>query len=138
MPGPVVDVADQRRIGAEVVDDQPGELDVLVLLVRGDVVHLAGLALAQHELDAAAVIVDVEPVADLLAVAVERQRLAVERVGREERQDLLRILVGPVCVGAARDRSIHPERTHRGEHLEVAACLRRAVWARRPQRIILA
>ena len=56
------------------------DLDVLALLAAADVVGLARRALAQHELDPGAVILDVEPVADLAAVAVDRQRLALERV----------------------------------------------------------
>ena len=40
----------------------------------------------------------------LQAVAVDGQRLAVERVGDEQRDELLGVLVGAVVVGAARDR----------------------------------
>src|SRR6185436_9369369 len=79
-----------------------------------------------------------EPVAYLAAVAVERQRLPVEGVGGEERQDLLRVLVRSVGVRAARDRRVDTERPHAREHLEVTACLRRAVGAGRPERIVLA
>jgi hypothetical protein len=59
------------------------------------VVDLAGAALLQAQLDAGAVVGDVQPVADVAAVAVERDLLAVEQVGDEQRDDLLRELVGP-------------------------------------------
>ena len=138
MPRAVLDASEERRIDAEVLDDQARELDVLVLLVRGDVVDLARLALPQDELDCAAMVVDVEPVAHLPSVAVQRQRFAVERVGREERQQLLGVLIRAVRVGAARHRGVHAVRADTGEHLQVTAGLRGAVGARRPQRVVLA
>ena len=52
---------------------------------------------------------DVEPVAHLAAVAVERQPLALERVRDEERDQLLRVLVRAVGVRPARDRGVDPE-----------------------------
>ena len=60
----------------------------------------------QHELDAPAVVVDVQPVADVAPVAVERHLAAVEQVGDEQRDDLLRELVGAVVVAAAGDRDV--------------------------------
>jgi hypothetical protein len=101
-------------------------------------IDLARLSFAQDELDPGAVVLCVEPVAHLPAVTVERQRLAVERIRGEERQNLFRILVRPIRVRAACGRRVDAERPYRGEHLEVAACFRRAVRARRPQRIVLA
>ena len=71
MAGPVVDVADQLRAGAGQLEDPAGDLDVLVLLAA-DVVDLAGRAVAEDELDRGAVVVDVEPLAALAAVAVDR------------------------------------------------------------------
>ena len=58
------------------------------------------------ELDAPAVVVDVQPVADVPAVAVERHLLAVDQVGDEQRDDLLRVLVRAVVVGAAGDPDV--------------------------------
>ena len=138
MAGAVFNVADQRRVRVQVFDDQTGELRVLVLLVRGDVVHLAGPPFLQHELDRGAVIVDMEPVAHLPPVAVEGQCVSVQRVRREQGQDLLRVLVRPVGVGTARDRCVDAEGTHAREHLEVAAGLRGAVRTRRAQWIVFA
>ena len=47
------------------------------------------------------VILDVDPVAHVQTVAVQRHLLAVEQVGREQRDDLLGELVGAVVVRAA-------------------------------------
>jgi len=57
---------------------------------------------------------------------------------REERQDLLGVLVWTVGVRAARDRGVRAEGSHRGEQLEIAARFRRAVRARRQERIVFA
>src|SRR5262249_54609891 len=81
----VLDVTDERAVGAEMLEHEVRQLDVLVLFVGGDVVHLAGLALTQDELDPGAVIVGMQPVAYLATVAVERERLGLERVRGEER-----------------------------------------------------
>ena len=65
-----------------------------------DVVGLADAAVLEHGADGAAVVVDVEPVADVLAVAVDGQGLAVERVVDHQRDELLGKLVGAVVVRA--------------------------------------
>jgi hypothetical protein len=49
------------------------------------------------------VVLDVEPVALVAAVAVEGDLLVVEQVGDEQRDHLLGELVGAVVVGAAGD-----------------------------------
>ena len=80
-----------------------GELAVGQLGAAADVVDLPVAALLGDELDAAAVVVDVQPVAHVEPVAVERHLAAVEQVRDEQRDDLLRELVRPVVVGAPRD-----------------------------------
>ena len=51
-----------------------------------------GFAFVEDEVERLAVILDEEPVARLPAVAVERERLVLQRVGREERDELLDVL----------------------------------------------
>src|SRR4051812_46507451 len=70
---PVVDAPDQRLVRAGQLEDAARDLAVLDLLAAADVVDLSRLALAERQLDPGAVILDVEPVPHLLAVAVERQ-----------------------------------------------------------------
>ena len=50
------------------------------MVVGADVVDLAGLALVQEQVQRLAVVFDEEPVADLLAVAVDRQRQVLQGV----------------------------------------------------------
>ena len=99
----ILDVADQAGVGAGQLEDAVGDLDVLVVLAA-DVVDLARRALVQDELDPGAVILGVQPLTHLLAVAVDGERLALERVRDEQRHELLRVLVRTIGVGAARDR----------------------------------
>src|ERR1041385_6752637 len=87
VPFAVADTSQRRAISIRQDEESLGDVDVLVLVAAADVVDLAGLPLTKHELDARAVILDVQPVADLLAVAVERKLLAVKRVRHEERDE---------------------------------------------------
>ncbi len=61
-------------------------------LPAGDVVDLADLALLEHGVDPGDVVLDVDPVAHVHSVAVQRDRLVLEQVGDEQRDDLLRVL----------------------------------------------
>ncbi len=85
--------------------------------------------------DAARVILDVNPVANLTAVAVERHRLAVKQIRRKERDQFLRILVRAVSVRAARDDDGRAVRRAVGENLKVAAGFACGVWRARFERI---
>src|SRR3954470_19219672 len=67
------DVLDQRLVGADQLDHPLDDLDVLALVWTADVVGLPRLPFRQHRVDAAAEVLDVEPVAHLLAVAVDGQ-----------------------------------------------------------------
>ena len=103
--GPILHGPDQRPGLAEPLQQQRDRVPVRLLGPAGDVVDLARFAVAQHEVHAAGVIGHVQPVASLQAIAVHRQRLVVERIRDEQRDQLLRMLVRAVGVGTAgRDR----------------------------------
>src|SRR4051812_17707369 len=57
---------------------------------------LPRLALPEGHVDAGTVVTDIEPVAHVETVAVERDGVAVQQVGDEQRDDLLGELIGPV------------------------------------------
>jgi hypothetical protein len=54
------------------------------------------------------VVVHVDPFADVASVAVEGNRQPIQEIGDEQRDHLLRELVGTVVVTAARDADIEP------------------------------
>jgi len=74
--------------------------DVLPLVLAADVVPLPGRAGPQDRPDGAVVVLHVDPVADVPAVAVDRERLALDHVEDHERQEFLGELVGAVVVRA--------------------------------------
>ena len=87
---------------------------------------------ASDQVDRAAVVEHVEPLAPVLRRRVQRERLVVERARREQRHDLLGELVRAVVVRAVRDRDRQPERLVVRAHDVVAAGLRRVVRRPRP------
>ena len=73
------------------------------------------------------VVVGVDPVADVLAGAVELGADAVDDVGDLARDELLDVLPGAVVVGAVRDRRADAEAAHPGADEVVGAGLRGGV-----------
>ena len=53
----------------------------------------------QHGFDATAVVLDIQPVADVPAIAVDRDRLALERIQYRQRNQFFGKLVGAVIIG---------------------------------------
>src|SRR5436190_16444594 len=129
----VGDAADQRLRLAEKLEDLKGDLAVLALVAAADVVRLAVLAALDEEVDGRAVVLDEEPVADVAAVAVERQRDVVDGVGDEERNQLLRVLPRAEVVRRARDDDRQPVGLRVRVGHAVAAGLRRGVGIARAQ-----
>ena len=70
MAGAVTDEADEAGASVEQLEDLPRQGQVLDLVAAADVVDLARRAVQQHLVDGGAVVVHVEPVAHVEAVAV--------------------------------------------------------------------
>ena len=134
MPGAVLDVLDQRLVAAGQLDDPAHDLDVLALVRAADVVGLARPAALEDGMDAAAEVLDVEPVAHLAAVAVDGQAVAVQRVEDAERDQLLGVLARAVVVGAAADHGLEAVGVRVGRDEQVAARLGRRVGRRGVER----
>ena len=75
-------------------------LQVGALVISADVVGLARPAALQNQPQRARVVLDIEPVAHVVASAVDRQRPAVEGVENDERDQFLREVEGAVIIGA--------------------------------------
>ncbi len=80
--------------------NQPGDVQVRPFVAAADIVRLARLAAANHRVDAPAVVLDVEPVADVAAVAVDRNRLLQQAGADHGGDEFLAVLPGTVVVGA--------------------------------------
>ncbi len=117
-------VAEQTVYGA---DDHLDEVDVLPLVEAADVVGLGHAASVEDQVDGAGVVFDEEPVAHVLALAVDGQRLAVADIVDEQRDELFGELVGAVVVGAVGHQRGHAVGVVVGAHEVVARCLGGAV-----------
>ena len=127
----VGDVLDEVFGLAELLEDGLDYVDVGALIMAADVVDLADAALLQDQVDGMAVVLDVEPVADVLAVAVDRQLLVGQRVDNHQRDELLWEMVRAVVIRAARDRRRNLVGAVVGHDEQVSAGLRSRIRARR-------
>ncbi len=94
---------------AHFVEDGFGDFAVGDFVVAADVVDLAGRASIQDRPDGFAMVFDVEPVADVQAVAVEGDFFAFHQIGDEERDQFFGEMVWAVVVAAAGDQHGHVE-----------------------------
>ena len=100
---PIRHMDDQALGLAQLLADQLHDVDVAHLVVAAHVVHLADPALMDDQVDGPAVILHIQPVPDVEALAVHGQGLVVEGVGDHQGDQLLGEVIGPVVVGAAAD-----------------------------------
>lgn len=111
--------------------------DVVPLAVGADEVGLPHATLGEDVPDGRGVVLGVDPVADVLAAAVELGAHAVDDVGDLPGDELLHVLVGAVVVGAIGDRGAKPVGAGPGAHEHVGAGLGRAVRRGRVVRRLL-
>ena len=91
------------RVLAHGLEDHAQDRDVVPLAVRADEVGLPHAAPREDVPHGGGVVLGVDPVADVLAPAVELRALAVDDVGDLAGNELLHVLVGTVVVRAVGD-----------------------------------
>ena len=104
VPRAVPDPVERVLVLAHHLQDHAQHGDVVPLAVRADQVGLADPAPGQDGPHAAGVVLGVDPVAHVLALAVQLRADAFEDVGDLARDELLHVLVRAVVVGAVGDR----------------------------------
>ena len=112
-------------------EDHAQHGDVVLLAISSDEVGLPHAALREDVPDGRGVVLGVDPVADVLAAAVELGADAVDDVGDLSGDELLHVLVGAVVVGAVGDRGAQPVGAGPGAHEHVGGCLGARVRAAR-------
>ena len=112
---------------SEGLQDLAQHRDVVQLAVGADQVGLADAALGEDAPHGGAVVLGVDPVADVPAVAVELGADAVDEVRDLARDELLHVLVGAVVVGAVGDGGSQAEGAGPGAHQQVGGRLGGAV-----------
>ena len=112
---------------AEGLQDLSEHRDVVQLAVGADQVGLADAAAGEDAPHGGAVVLGVDPVADVAPVAVELEAGAVDQVRDLPGDELLHVLVGAVVVGAVGDGGRKAEGAGPGAHQQVRARLGGAV-----------
>ena len=99
------------------LDHDLDDVDVLPFVEAADVVRLGNLSVMENHVDGTGVVFYKEPVANVFALAVNRERLLVADVVDEQRNQLFGELVRTVVVGAVRHDRRHAvgvvERAHK-------------------------
>ena len=109
--------------------DDMDDLDILFLIVSAYIIRLKQPALLLYHVDRLGVVLDIEPVAHVLAIPIYRKLLAVKRIVDNQRNQLLRELVRPVIVGTVCDICRKMIGIHIGFHQHVRGCLARRIRA---------
>ncbi len=130
--GAVGDPVEVLGVAPHRLEDHAEHGDVVLLAIGADEVGLPHAALGEDVPDGAGVVLGVDPVAHVLAAAVELGAHAVDDVRDLPGDELLHVLVGTVVVGAVGDRGAKPVGAGPGAHEHVGARLSRAVRRRGP------
>ena len=125
--GAVGDPVEVLGVAAHGLQDHAQHGDVVLLAICADEVGLPHAALREDVPDGRAVVLGVDPVADVLAASVELRLDPVDDVGYLPGDELLHVLVGAVVVGAVGDRGAKPVGAGPCAHEHVGARLGRAV-----------
>ena len=135
--GAVGDPVEVLGVAPHRLQDHAQHGDVVLLPVGADEVGLPCAALGEDVPDGRGVVLGVDPVADVLAAAVELGAHAVDDVRDLPGDELLHVLVGAVVVGAVGDRGAKAVGARPGSHEHVGAGLGRAVRGGRVVRSLL-
>lgn len=135
--GAVGDPVEVLGILSHRLEDHAQDGDVVLLPVGADEVGLPHPALGEDVPDGRGVVLGVDPVADVLAAAVELGAHAVDDVGDLPGDELLHVLVGAVVVGAVGDRGAKPVGAGPGADQHVGGRLGARVRAARVIRRLL-
>ena len=135
--GTVGDIGDEVHVlslgmaqqAVDGVDNHFDDIDIFPLVETADVVCLGHLALVEDKVDGTGVVFNIQPVAHVLALAVDGQRFAVTDIVDEKRYQFLRELIGAIVVGAIGDDGGQTIGVVEGAHKVVARSLGGTVGA---------
>ncbi len=107
--------------------DRLHDLDVLHLSIPADVVGRSNLSFCGHQSERTGVVLDVEPVPDLVTSPVYGEGLSLEGVEDRERYEFFGELAGAVVVRAVRDHHRQPVGPVPCPDEVISTCLARGV-----------
>ena len=103
VPLAVGDVGDEALRFAKFFANQFNYVNVSHLVMPTNVVDLSYTSFVNNKVNRLAVILDIKPIADVFAFAVNWQRLVIQAVCNHQWDKLLGKVIGSVIVGAAGD-----------------------------------
>src|SRR5216683_1687611 len=136
MAGTVRYVAKQAFWLAGQTQQAVGHSEILFHMRSADVVDLAHLSSFENRENSTTIVLYVQPVALLLAVAVDGKRLVIERVRDHQRKEFLGKLIRPIIVRGARDQGGKIVGAHVGANQKVRGSLGSGIGAARLERKI--
>ncbi|MNE23205.1 hypothetical protein D3C80_1164490 [compost metagenome] len=80
------------------VTNSMDHIKVLLLVMATDIVSLTRLTLSDDGVQCAGMIFNIQPVADLIAFAINRQRFTVQGIQNNQRDQLLREVIRAIVV----------------------------------------
>ncbi len=110
------------------ITDGMNDVQVLFLVMTADVVGLADGTSGDHGIKRSGVIFHIEPVTDLVTLAVHRQRFAIQRIEDDQRDQLLGEVERAVVVGTVGDYGRQAVSTAPGSHQMVTGSLGGGIW----------
>ena len=109
------------------IDHHLDDVDVLPFIETADIVGFRNLSLMENQVDGTGMVFHIEPVAYVLALAINGQPLAVADIVDEQRNQFLGELVRTVVVGAVGYDNRHAVSVVEGTYEMVRTCLAGAV-----------
>ena len=94
----VLNVCDKILALAKLLQNDLYNVDISHFVVSTDVVNLANSTLVNNKVDSTAVVLNVEPVANVNALTVNREWLVVKRIRNHKRNELFWEVVRTVVV----------------------------------------
>jgi hypothetical protein len=118
------------RVGSKLVHqcaNGPHHRDIRPLAISSDIVALTDTAALGDREQRAGVVLDIEPVAHILALAIDRQRLALERIEDDQRNELFGKMAGAEIVRAIGEQHRQAVGVMPGAHQMIGGRFRRRV-----------
>ena len=96
-------ISNQAFRFAKLLADDLNDVDVLHLVVSTNVVNLTNASLVDNQIDCTAVILNIQPVTNILSIAIYREFLTLKCIVDDQRNQFLRELVWSVIITAVCD-----------------------------------
>ena len=122
MPLAVSHVFDQRFRLVQFFQNDSDDLNVGFFVMTAKVVDFADSSLFEHGEDPAAMILDVQPIADVESLSVNRKFFVVGGIIDHQRNEFFRELIGTIIVTAARNGHGETVGAVIGKRKKIGAC----------------